>query len=345
MNKKILSVFLGLSLALLFVSCGKKLPSTDEFGFYNDMDSAVKTARKENKNILLYVTMEGFDNQSGTFVSEVLHSPEYKSLFGKDFVSVHFDFGSEIYNKTDSSKATTEAEKKQIEEFNAQITKNVTLARSLNIQRSPCVFIMTEDGYAFADEAFNEEEEDSLKVFSSVQNLKNFVNGFDTDFEVIKDLVNATKKGSAQSRVYAIEDLYQTVDDKYVPSMKELFRSVPEIDRKNESGLVSTLYCVYVFSELTDYTLINDFASAVIVCRQAVNSGYLEGEELQQIYFLLSQMLIQTGSNDYSEILGCLRKSIDAAPESALSDELRLMLEQLTEIIRSQGGLEAPEEN
>lgn len=345
MNKKTLSIILGLFVALSFISCGNKKSAVDEFGFYNDMDAAVATAKKEHKNILLYVTMEGFDSQSGTFISDVLHSSEYKSLFGKNFVSVHFDFGANAYQKTDMSNASNEEEQKKIEKYNMQLAKNLTLARSLNMQYSPAMFIMSEDGYAFSDEVYNEADEETVKNFSSVQNLRTLMNNYESDFDVIKELVSATKKGSAVERVNAIEDLYQTVDDKYVPTMKELFKSVPEIDKKNESGKVSPLYCIYLFTELTNFTMINDFSSAVILCRQAVNTGYLEGEELQQVYFLMSQMLIQIGSDDYAEILGCLTKSIDAAPESQLSGELRIMLEQMTEIINSQGGLEAPEGN
>ena len=111
---------------LSFSSCKEKLPLPDEFGFYNDMDAAVSAAKKSSKNILLYITMGGFDAESEDFVNNVLHSTEYKSVFGENFISVHFDFGSEAYSKSEASQLLTKEEKLAQEKFNLQITKNIS---------------------------------------------------------------------------------------------------------------------------------------------------------------------------------------------------------------------------
>lgn len=335
--KKNTKIILASLMALMLVSCGEKLPAPDAFGFYTDMDAASAMAKKSHKNILLYITLAGFDDYSETFVNDVLHSNEYKELFDKEFVSVIFDFGADAYAKSTVNEAMTSEEKKQVEKYNNQVMKNMTLARSLDVQGSPAVYFMNEDGYAFGDEACPVTMDGENQSFASAQNFYNLVSEYKEDFDLMKELVDATKKGSVMERMQAISDLYETLDSKYIPSLSPLFKDTPSIDKKNETGLLSYLYCVYVMNEATNYTMINDFGSAINFMRDEVSKSILSGEEEQYAYFVLANLLMQVGSNDYTGIIGYLNKAVEAEPDSELAQEIKNIIEQIGDIVSTQG--------
>ncbi len=336
--KKTARLFSVLFIALMFISCGEKLPAPDEFGFFNDMDAAVATAKKGHKNILLYVTISGFDEYSETFTNDVLHSEDYKKTFGKDYVSVLFDFGVEAY-KSKNGQAVTDEEKKKLDLYNQQMAKNIALARRLDLQYCPAVFLMNEDGFAFAEEVYSEE---NLSGFETTENLFALISEYGDDFIIMQELVNATKKGSAVDKVNAINAIYETVESKYVPSMISLYEQVPVIDKKNESGLVSSLYGVYVISRTSDFTAVNDYGSAISFLTQETGKGILEGDDLQYVYFILAELFMDTGSSDYSQIIAYLTKSVEVNPETELAVQIKIMLSQIEELISEQN---LPEEN
>jgi len=334
-NKKIFLSLPALICALsLFISCGNKIPEPDQYGFYHELSDGVKAAKKAKKNILLYVTMAGFDSESETFVNNVLRSPDYKSAFSEKYVTVLFDFGSEAYINSEASHFTTDEEKKAAEALSAQIIRNVELARTLDLTYTPCVFLMNEDGYGFGDELYSED-------FETAESLYNLISGYEDDFTVMQEMVNATKKGSAVDRVEAVNIIYQIIEDKYMPTMAELFKSVPEMDKKNESGLVSYLYFVYVMEESRKYTSAGDYFSAISVLRDAASSNNLEGEEKQQAYYMAAELLIQTGASDSITILGFLNNAIQAAPETELAQMCQKIMSEAADIIESNGASES----
>lgn len=337
--KKTAFIFSALFAFMLLVSCGEKLPSPNEFGFYTDLDAAVANAKKSHKKILLYVTMAGFDEYSEDFTKDVLHSDAYKNLFSKEYVSVHFDFGLAAYEKANNVQTMTEEERKKLEDFNIQIAKNISLARRLDMQYSPAVFFMNEDGYAFADEVYYEDESSG---FGTAEKLFSMISEYKEDFDLMQELVDATKKGSAVEKINAINDIYETVDDKYIPTMASLYKQVPEIDQKNESGLVSNLYYIYVMSRAEDFTSVNDFGSAINFITQEIGKGLLEGDSLQYAYFILGNLFMRAGSNNYAEIIGYLTKSVEVDPESELAAQIKIMLVQIEDLISGQN---LPEEN
>lgn len=325
--KKIIFTVSALYLTLsLFISCGNKLPQADEFGIFHELSDGVKTAKSEKKNILLFITMGGFDAESDDFVSKILHSPEYKSSLGGKYVTVHFDFGSEAYMNSEVSHFTTDEERKAAEALNAQISRNVSLARTLNLTYTPCVFLMNEDGYAFADELYSE-------VFDSVESLSEMISEYEPDFVTFQEMVDETKKGTPVERMEALNVIYQIIDDKYLPTLKELFKSAPEMDKKNESGLVSYLYFVYLMEESKKFTAAGDFVSAVGVLRDAAQSDTLEGEEKQQAFYMAANLLIQAGASDFTAILGLLNNAVLASPETDLAETCRGIILQATEIL------------
>lgn len=317
-----------LILVLCTVSCKKK-PVTNSFGFYTDLDSAKEAAKKSRKNILLYICMEGFDTYSADFRQNVLESEEYKELFGKEFESVFFDFGASAYSATELSAGATKKETEAAEQASELLRKNMKVARSLNIQYSPAVFLMNKDGYCFADEPYAED------TFVSASALMELIQSYSEDFELLDQMVEATKKGSPVERVNAINEIFETVPSVYLTTYADLFRSVPDIDKKNESGLVSKLYMEAVIEDGMAYYAANDFMGAVKCFQEGAQSGKLDPPEQQQSYYMAGQLLGMTGSNDYETILNYFNLSVQACPES---EEARKIQNIIDNIVTMLGG-------
>ncbi len=327
-----------LVLVLGTVSCSKK-PLTNSFGFYPDLDSAKTAAKKSKKNILLYVCMEGFDTYSEDFHRNVLESEEYKELFGKDFESVYFDFGSKAYSKTELSAGATKKEAETAEQASELLRKNMKVARSLNVQYSPTVFLMNKDGYCFADEPYSEE------TFISADSLRQLVDSYGEDFELLDQMVEATKKGTPVERVNAINEIYETVPPVYLPTYADLFRSVPEIDKKNESGLVSTLYMEAVIEDGMSFYATGDFMGAVKCFQDGAKSGKLGPSEQQQAYYMAGQLLGMTGSNDYQTMLNYFNLSVQADPESPEAEKIQNIIDNIVLMLGGDDSSQSSEES
>lgn len=330
--KKTGFIFRFLALFLVsaaFMSCGAKTQAQDDFGFYTDLDAAVKKARKEKKNILLFVTMKDFDDESGIFVNNVLHTDEYKKSFSDKFVSVHFDFGADTYSLSNTANEMTETERKAAEKLNEQINKNMYFVRPLNIQYTPVVYLMNQDGYAFADEIYSED-------FSSAEKLHSLISNYTLSFEEFENLVSKTRKGTPVDKVRAVMEIYQLLDDNYLTTLAPLFKSVPEIDKKDESGQVSFLYFNYVLTESARSILSGEHQSAVQLFLQEAQGKILKGEERQKAYYMTAQMLISLGSTDFDFIVNCLNLAVLAAPQSDLAESCRSVIKQIKNTLESE---------
>lgn len=318
-----------LVLVLCTVSCKQK-PVTNSFGFYTDLDAGKAAAKKSRKNILLYICMEGLDTYSEDFRQNVLESEEYKELFGKEFESVFFDFGSSAYAATELSAGATKKETEAAEMASEMLRKNMKVARSLNVQYSPTVFLLNKDGYCFADEPYAED------TFASASSLMELVHSYNEDFELLDQMVEATKKGSPVERVNAINEIYESVPSVYLPTYADLFRSVPDIDKKNESGLVSTLYMEAIIEDGMAMYAANDFMGAVKCFQEGAESGKLEPAEQQQAYYMAGQLLGMTGSNDYQTILNYFNLSVQAYPESEEARKIQNIIDNIVTMLNGE---------
>lgn len=327
----------GLLMTGFFVSCGK-VP-VNEFGFYEDLDAAVKAAKKSHKRILLYVMMEGLDDFSNDFRDNVLATDAYKDLLGDEFISVYFDFGESSINKTtlsaNANAKEVEAKKKVME----QVQKNVTKVRLFEIQDTPSVFLMTEDGYCFFGNPFDEN-------FSDVNSFAQMIRQYEDDFFTYEEMIAETKKGTPVERVNAIYDIYQSSYQGYEYSLAPLYKSAAEIDKKDESGQVSELYMTAVYMESMNYMAANDYLTASQILKDAAQTGYLKGEEKQNAFYMAGELLLMANSTDYQTILSYLNASVMADPESEAAEQIRNEIAQITAFLSGESGFtnEAEEE-
>ena len=90
MSKKFIAALLILFALSLFISCGKA--KNDEYGCFQTMDQALKNAQKNNQEVLVIVTMQGDDDLSQSFVSDILSTKEFKNEILPSYSVILMDF-------------------------------------------------------------------------------------------------------------------------------------------------------------------------------------------------------------------------------------------------------------
>jgi thioredoxin-related protein len=288
---------------------GGKRDKPDEFGWYHDYDEAKKVAVRRNMPILLFISMTGEDDDSAALKEKVFNTKEFKDSVAGDFVPVNLDFSQTSYKKTVASEGATDKEQKAADAHAAKLKKDMQVATMYNVQMTPAVYLATKDGYYVSFIAYD-------KTIDTPAAYTQMLEGRTADIKKISDMADAAKKGSGVEKVKAIDALYEATDNNYRPLLSDMYREVPELDKKNESGLVSKYVLATANSDAIRLYSDGDYAGAAKVFAAAGASGKLDKNDVQQAYYTAGYLLGSTGSQDYATITTYLQASYDAEPES-----------------------------
>jgi thioredoxin-related protein len=323
MKKLMIVAAAMLSAAALFTGCGKSAKA-DEFGWYHDYDDAKKVAQKQNKEMLIFVSMDGDDENSKTIKEKVFNTKEFAGTIGKKFVPVNLDFSQKSYAKTTAPQGATDKEQKAADAYAAKLKKDMAVATMYNVKMTPAVYIATKDGYyvSFID---YDATLDTAEAYAKMLDDKN------AEIKIVNDMVAATKKGSNTEKVKAIDALYEATDSSYRPLLADIYRKVPDLDKKNESGLVSKYILATANADAISLYGAGDYPAAAKKFADAGANAKISKEDKQQAYYTAGYLLGSTGSTDYAVITGYLQSAYDADPES----EHAAMIKQTMEYVKS----------
>ena len=125
----------------------------------------------------------------------------------------------------------------------------------------------------------------------------------------------STKKGSNIEKVRAIDALCKETPEKYRPMLIELTKTIPELDKNNETGLCSKYIVDAAESKAIELYSKGDIAGAVQSYISACENKFIEPTEKQECYYMAAYLLASTGSDDYQVILSYLDSALAACPE------------------------------
>lgn len=308
MKNKINLVLVLLVFSLTFVSCGKKTEAADN-GCFLTMDAAAENAKKNKQDILLIITTGDDDEPSRNFCANVLNAPEFKSEISSKYSIVNFDFSEASYQKTVVREDSTPAEQKAADAYADMMYQNAKVASLLNVQAAPSVFIFTKEKY-YVDEIIFENDVSNVKEFAAL------ISNYNGRMAEVNEMVKATEKGSVAERVLAIDALFESTDAVYKTFLSDLIAKVIELDKKNETGLLSKYIVADANAKASDSFTEGNVLDAVNAFTSAAKSPYLEPGHIQQLYYMAAYILAMSGSTDYPVMLDYLQKSLDADPES-----------------------------
>ena len=234
-GRKILGVLLlaGMIAAGL-TGCKKADGPKDEYDCFISMDDAKVEAEKKNLPILVTVTVEeserdGMEAGSKYYLENILGTKEFKDYADNHFVLYRFDFSQKSYEKTVAPENASDKEKAEADKYAQYMKEGYMLASILGVQYTPSIFILTKEGYPVSEVEYFE---DSLSADGFIKILETYADK--TQF--LNDMLSATKKGSNEEKLKAIEALYSTTPDMWQIFLLDLAKQAGAVPGLIASG-------------------------------------------------------------------------------------------------------------
>lgn len=309
--KKIARAFLFVALlssALTLLSCKKKQVYKDECECFLDFEDAKTFAKKADQNILLLVTSRGDDYISQQFIDDVLMSESFQNSIALEYVVCHFDFSQYSYEKTVVPEDATKEEKEHITHYAELMQAGYQKAVLLDCQYTPAIFLFTKEGFVISEVDYTDE-------ILTVEDFSALLSEYDDVAAHFEELVDATKKGSNIEKVRAIDKLNNETPEKYRSMLIDLTKTIPDLDKNNESGLCSKYIVDAAEVKAIELYSKGDIAGAVQSYVSACDNKFIEPEEKQECYYMAAYLLASTGSDDYQVILSYLNSALAACPD------------------------------
>lgn len=323
--KKLLTILAGLSL-VLFTSCGAQAV-LDDCGCYQTLGDAVKAAEKSEVNILYAVTNEGGDAISSAFVTQVMKSEKFKELLGSRFVVYHLDASQAAFEKTVAKDDADDKAIKAAEEAEKRMNENLDFAVSIGAGNySPQFYVLSKEGYPIC-EVYYEDDEDDI----SAEAFNELVNQYSSEIDNFNQMVAATKTGTKEEQLKAIDNLYETTNDVFHIAMTDLWEKAVSLDKQNKSGLIGKYIYSLAEKEASEYYMNNEVGKSIATMIKAAENKALLPEDVQSCYYLAAYMLSASGSTDIQLIADYLQKSYEAAPDT----EIAPMIEETANYYRN----------
>lgn len=316
MNKKLSFLLLLIVSLLVFLAGCSKKSLTDETGFFMDLDDAEKYAKKNNQDILVIITSDGDDYISEDFINEVLKTPAFAETIAKKYSIFHFDFSQKSYEKTVPPENATKEEQERAAKYADLMQTGYQFASLLDCQYTPAIFLMTKERYVISEVEYEDEILD-VKAFEEL------LSGYDEKAAQMHQKLETTQKGTNLERVAAIDSLYKETPENYKPFLLDLAKTIPDLDKDDESGLCSPYIVVAAESKAISLFTKGDIVGAVQAYVSACDNKHIKPEERQECYYMAAYLLGSTGANDYELIVSYLNLALNACPDGSKNEYIK----------------------
>lgn len=313
-------------LSLFLISCTKE--NKNENGCFSSIDDVKSNALKNNQDILLIISTGSDDPLSKLFIENVINTKSFKSGIAKKYSVLYIDFSEASYQKTVVNPDDDEKTRNASEEYAKIMFENARIASMLNVRSAPAVFLFTKEMYCVT-------EIDAQNDINNTAELEIELNKRQDELAAFKEKVAATDKGTLQEKVEAIDSLFEMAKPEYKVFLADLFQKVIELDKNNETGLLSKYLLANAnavssvkFIEGKVYEAIDEF---IKVC----DNKYLSSADRQQSYYMAAYLLAMARDTDFNRMLDYAQKSIDADPESEEVPGILLFKQQIESIIQA----------
>ncbi|MBO4533827.1 MAG: hypothetical protein J5726_09075 [Treponema sp.] len=323
--KKIFLVMTVILSAVLFLGCGNKA-MLDDYGCFVNYEDALKNAQSKKLPLLVLFTSQGDDEQSTQLVSDVIKAPEFATDILKKYSVLHVDFSENAYQKTTAPDNADAKQQELANTYTAIMQNNYQLVMLFNVEAMPAAYLCTKEGYVVTPVDMTED-------ISSVAGLTAALNALRPEFEIFEEMVKETSKGSATSKVEAIDGLYRITKAEYRTFLLPLVQKVPQLDKKNETGLVGKYIVATAEAKALSAYSQGDVETAIAQYLLAADNEFVKAEDKQECFYTAAYLSAYSGSEDYNGILTYLQTAYDLAPSSDKADAIKEAVDYFTLIV------------
>ncbi len=291
----------------------------DNADFHPDMDSGLAAAKKSSKNILIFITQEGEDELSSSFMKTVT-SDQLLSQITPSYELVGMDFSQKAFEKTVVHDVDSPENQQAAKDAADKMQKNSRFAALINPEFTPAVYLFTGEGYYV-----------SHLVLKGSEDAAGFMTALKADEEkltAIRQMIDRTKTGKPLEKVAAIDEIFEATQPEYRFFIIDLVNAALSLDKKNKSGYMNK----YVITK-TEYDAMiafydNDPKAAMAAYEAAGQNKMLTKDERQQAYYMAALVLVKSsGPETIPQVLDYLQKSLDAAPASKNAPQIKENME------------------
>lgn len=313
--KKITSLFAAAVALLMFVSCGKKIDTTT---WLTSLEDGKIAAKKENKKILLFFSTDDSDGLSSTLKETIFKTDNFIQTFTAQFVLVNIDFSESRFEKAQQNPESEEISQKELKKMQDALYADMRAANLYNIQATPWFIILTKQGYAISQLAF--DAEDDFETVTAAFNAE------EETLKLFDSYLAKIEKGSKDEKIAAIDAIYEMTDPFLRYHISDLSKKLIYLDRNNETGLCGKHILALAYAKATDAYLNNTPEKASEEFALTAQNKLLLPIEKQQSFYLAAYLLAQNGSTDYPKIKDYFQSAYNAAPESEEAAQIKAMI-------------------
>ena len=309
----------------LFLSCGTEL---SEGGWYTDFDAAKKAASHQKKNLLLFVnSFHDFDGAAES-VAALTGTPDFTKSLKDCCICVHFDFTDADIFDEEKFESLAPKEQKAAERRRNTLQKQFAVADAYQIRSTPELLLLTRHGYFIAEIEFG--------AAADAHGYAEAVRQRDEAAEEMNALAAAALNAAGLEKISAIDKLYLRTPESYRLLLSSLYRKIPELDKNDESGLVSKYLTATAHADAYEKYKQLKAADAAEIYQTAAENERLSANDRQSLYYAAANAAGSIGMQEVERVLELLQKSLEAAPESVEAAAIQASIEQLRAIQQDQ---------
>jgi thioredoxin-related protein len=296
--------FVGIASVVLGLSALAGFARAEDSLWQTDFEAAKAKAKAEKKLLLVDFTGSDWCGWCKKLVAEVFGKEEFKKEAPKKFVLVELDYPTPA--------------KKQSDELKKQ---NKELLKRYKVQGYPTILVMDAEGNVIAKTGYQPDGPEKY-----VKHLKAFVEAYG---DIVK-MKQEAEKAQGLDRVKA----YDKVVEAYTAKLNNpdgdavvaLSKQIVALDPDNKSGLKSKHEFVLLMAEFNELKDQRKLVEAKAVADKLLALPGVASEQRQSACMPLCEFFF--GQGDFVTLVACLKKGIEAGPDSPQANQFKTILKQ-----------------
>ena len=269
--------------------------------WYFDYETAREQAFRTQKDVLLVFEGSSWDEVSNQLKADILDKDRFLKAIGKNYVPCRLDI------PLDDGETT----------FSEQQEKNLEIYQIFAIPEVPTILVLTANNQIYDTIPYTTGTtyDAVIQSIASTTDKGKYIT-------VLNDKLNRT---SGIEKVAVIDELISNTPQDYIFQFYNLISTVPDLDPKNESGLVGKYTLILTHVASLEKLFNGDAEGAAKVYAEVAENPLFKPEEKLEAYYKAATMCYYGELNDL--LKEYLTKAIEADPESENASILRTTLQ------------------
>ncbi len=310
---KLYSVFSIFALVFLFASCG-----ADSFSAWQtDFDAVKQAAQKDDKNILVFFSTDDVQGVSKDLRENVFAKKKFVKSVSNSFELLNIDVTESEYTASQSDESG---------EAKAAFQRKLDILDAYSVESMPAFYMLTKDGFVIKAFAYD-------PAINNVNHYLQLIEAEKENADSYNSLVRAVEESQGVYRVRAINALFDATDKEYNTLLLPYCREVASLDPSDTTGLVGKFEFQVAYTDAIKLFHEGNVEDAAKCFVDAVLSGHLSKEQIQEAYYNASYILAMSKTYD-ERVLDYLKLSYESLPSGKEAENVKRTIEAVEQMTK-----------